>query len=292
MRKSKENLFDLLTPNIQRNRSNDHLKSKSNISIRQDISYLLSSTPRLNHPIDQKERVLSNPNLLYYDEDLAKKTNSSMEKWELYYLNFLAECDIGNSLFRNATSTPPSQGFDNGLFNSLKKELSSFQTSNPPNRVEALILKEWMENNLEKIKKKKIGKKIKLRKIWEVLSLCFAEIIRQNFFECNERGLLLKNVFKCLEDFRKEEEQQIKDEKKKIKIEGIEAYNRVHVMYKKEIEERKMELEIAKGKKNEEELKRIEIEKENGVLERARQSMQKQIAEMGKALESLKKKLR
>ena len=86
IKQSKENLFDLLTPNIHRNRSNDNLKSKSNISIRQDISHLLSSTPRLNQPsIYQKERVLSNPNLLYYDEDLSKKANPSMEKLEVYY---------------------------------------------------------------------------------------------------------------------------------------------------------------------------------------------------------------
>ena len=131
-----------------------------------------------------------------------------------------------------------------------------------------------------------------MRKIWEVLSLSFAELTRQNYFECNERGILLQNVFKYLEDFKKEEEQQIKEEKKKIKIEGIEAYNRVHIMYRKEIEERKKEKDVEEGKKKDEEKKRIEVQKENGELERARQTMQKQITEMGNALELLKKKLR
>lgn len=89
IKQSKESLLDLLTPNILKNKSIDNLKSKSNISIRQDISHLLDSTPRLNHPnIYQKERILSNPNLLYYDEDLAKKTNPSMENIALIFISF------------------------------------------------------------------------------------------------------------------------------------------------------------------------------------------------------------
>jgi hypothetical protein len=208
------------------------------------------------------------------------------------YLLFSAEKDAANAFSKHLVLTPLFENNDPTLFSSLKKELSSVQTSNPPNRIEALILKDWMENNIEKIKKNYSEKKKKLENIWEVFSLTFSEIIRQNYFECNERGILLQRVFKLLEEFRKEEQEQIKEEKKKLKIDALDSYNRIHNMYKKEIDDRKREKQIAEEMKREEERKRIQIQTENQELEKVRQTMQNQIEEMGKTNDIVKKRLR
>ncbi|CAD8127260.1 unnamed protein product [Paramecium sonneborni] len=156
---------------------------------------------------------------------------------------------LKQSLFKAINCTP--------TLVSLKQQSSSFFSTQPTGRRDAIMLKQWFMNFMESIQYSNQDFKYKLISLSEALHLCLLEIIRQISYQCAERGQLLHSLIKgYILVFHKhfminEQEKRIlkyqlieKDIDETKKKEEIEIRSQIH------INQLKQELEVLKQKEN------------------------------------------
>lgn len=254
----------------------DKAAKLSSLTYRQDISHLLDSSQskhahttrdffkdrNFSLPFENKISLIrvKTPNLKKNQEELSTYVRHSPSKMQL----------------------------DN-----LKKEFPSSLTSNPSGRLEVILVNEWLENSLKKIAKaKSLDESARTAKIWEVFEICFKEAERQLLFDCQERGKLLMRLWEILQDLREKDKENLSNEKENIKFHAYDDYNRLHAMYKSQIEDKqyltnKYKEEIVVLTKACQDLR-----KEKNLLEQREHQMRKKLSETNLILQFVKKKLK
>ena len=124
---------------------------------------------------------------------------------------------------RNVLLSSPSMSPPRDLIASLKKDIPNALGDAPSGRTEVILLQNWLANKINDLKKEKLEPKERLYKADQVYNITLNELIRQVCLECNERGELIKKVWKCyislyddiLEDMQLHHSQNIKKQLEK-----------------------------------------------------------------------------
>lgn len=306
----------------------DRAKKLRNLTYRQDISHLLnevkkpstttstnffkdrnfsqpyvSMSSRFANPLKTLYQDVLSPRVLQENPSETHKAKSLTTKNPQETAENLAEKKLDSSLIRvnksmvqknqDEMSSFVRQSPNSKKFDALKKVFPSQITANPANRLEIVLLIEWLEASLKSLSEEKDSDEEKhARKLWELFEICYKELERQVLFECNERGRLLLRLWDVLQELKQKDKAALSCAKEKLEISSIEEYNRLHAMYRLQLQQ-KQDI-IDKFQRHCEELtrKQQEINKEKLAWEQREHQMTRKLAENTRILQLMKKKMK
>lgn len=203
------------------------------VGFSRDVSYMLDSLANTSRPVQDCPLVSSIEELKRIGKDLNPARDfSTILAQDVGSVNLLLKQDIFKSIppaFYGETQ----QAFFGQMPNHHKKE-ESRDLGVPSSRTDSVVLLEWLDEILGKIKREADDKCFELTQT--AYYVCFREVIRQISVQCVERGALVWRLWNAYLSLVNELAESCKREHRKLLLEESAKASIIHKVYKAEIE--------------------------------------------------------